>query len=113
MHSYMLMTSWLQCRTYVQFLSRVALRRNMTAHEARKVAKGRIWTGEDALHHGLVDKLGGLSDAVHIAKQEAGLPLVSCTYSATASALLTQAAYQSLQSSHPCQLVQHQVQALC
>ena len=64
----------------------------MSMHEARKVAKGRIWTGEDALHHGLVDKLGGLSDAVHIAKQEAGLPLVSCSHRLTVFAILTQAA---------------------
>ena len=49
----------------------------MSMQEARKVAKGRIWTGEDALQHGLVDKLGGLKDAVHLAKQEAGLSQVS------------------------------------
>lgn len=49
----------------------------MSMQEARKVARGRIWTGEDALQHGLVDKLGGLKDAVHLAKQEAGLSQVS------------------------------------
>lgn len=65
------------CRTYCQFLSRVAVGRGMSMQEARKVAKGRIWTGEDALQHGLVDKLGGLKDAVHLAKQEAGLSQVS------------------------------------
>ena len=67
----------MMCRTYGQFLSRVAAGRNMSLREARKVAKGRIWTGEDALQHGLVDKLGGLTDAVHLAKQEAGLSQVS------------------------------------
>lgn len=60
----------------MQFLSRVAAGRNMSIREVRKVARGRIWTGEDALHHGLVDKLGGLQDAVHLAKQEAGLSQV-------------------------------------
>lgn len=71
------------CRTYGQFLSRVALGRKMSIREVRKVARGRIWTGEDALHHGLVDKLGGLKDAVHLAKQEAGLSQVGslCTRS--------------------------------
>ena len=39
------------------------------------MAKGRVWTGEDALAHGLVDALGGLQDALRLAKQEAGLPL--------------------------------------
>ena len=67
----------IMCRTYWQFLSRVAVGRDMSMQEARKVAKGRIWTGQDALQHGLVDKLGGLQDAVHIAKQEADLSLVS------------------------------------
>ena len=54
----------------------------MTLSETRKVAKGRVWTGEDALQHGLVDQLGGLADAVHLAKQQAGLsqviPLQHC-----------------------------------
>lgn len=48
----------------------------MSIQEVRKVARGRIWTGEDALRHGLVDKLGGLEDAVQLAKQEAGLSQV-------------------------------------
>lgn len=65
------------CRTYGQFLSRVAAGRNMSMQAARKVARGRIWTGQDALQHGLVDTLGGLADAVRIAKQEADLSLVS------------------------------------
>ena len=50
----------------------------MTLSETRKVAKGRVWTGEDALQHGLVDQLGGLADAVHLAKQQAGLSQVTC-----------------------------------
>ncbi len=49
----------------------------MTLSETREVAKGRVWTGEDALHHGLVDQLGGLTDAVHLAKQQAGLSQVT------------------------------------
>jgi len=53
----------------------VALGRNMTEEDVRKVAKGRAWTGRDALKHGLVDSLGGLNEAIALAKQEAGLPL--------------------------------------
>ena len=39
------------------------------------MAKGRAWTGQDALQHGLVDALGGLDQAIQIAKAEAHLPL--------------------------------------
>ena len=49
--------------------------RNMSVAEVRKVAQGRIWTGDAALKHGLVDELGGLQTALRLAKQEAGLPL--------------------------------------
>ena len=38
-----------------------------------KVAKGRIWTGEDAKGVGLVDELGGLDVAVRLARQAAGI----------------------------------------
>jgi len=53
----------------------VAAGRGQTVEAVRRVARGRVWTGEDALAHGLVDALGGLQDALRIAKQEAGLPL--------------------------------------
>ena len=36
-----------------------------------------MWTGEDALRLGLVDRLGGLADAIRLAKLEAELPTVS------------------------------------
>ena len=49
--------------------------RNMSSAEVRKVAQGRIWSGQAALKHGLVDELGGLQTALRLAKQEAGLPL--------------------------------------
>ena len=39
------------------------------------MAKGRVWTGRQALDLGLVDKLGGLEEAITLAKEEAGLPL--------------------------------------
>jgi ClpP class serine protease len=38
------------------------------------VAKGRVWTGEDAKGRGLVDALGGLGTALQLAKQAANLP---------------------------------------
>ena len=53
----------------------MALGRGKSEEEVRKVAKGRAWTGQDALQHGLVDALGGLDKAIHLAKAEAQLPL--------------------------------------
>ncbi len=59
---------------YEAFTSRVAKGRNMTPEQVEKVARGRVWTGEQALALGLVDQLGGLQTAIGLAKQEAGLP---------------------------------------
>ena len=83
------------CRTYWQFLSRVAAGRSMSMQQARKVARGRIWTGEDALQLGLVDKLGGLKDAVYLAKQEAGLSQVSQLSMCARSVSLSRSAYRA------------------
>ncbi|DBB17839.1 TPA: hypothetical protein ACH3X3_002859 [Trebouxia sp. C0006] len=59
-------------QVYHSFLAKVAAGRQLA--EVRKVARGRVWTGQDALELGLVDKLGGLRDAIAAAKQRAGLP---------------------------------------
>lgn len=48
----------------------------MKYKEVQKIAKGRIWTGAEAHRLGLVDELGGLSRAIALAKQLAGLPKV-------------------------------------
>ena len=63
-------------RLYHSFLAKVAAGRQLKLAEVRKVARGRIWTGQDALELGLVDKLGGLRDAIAAAEQRAGLPQV-------------------------------------
>jgi protease-4 len=39
-----------------------------------QIAKGRIWTGEDAKGLGLVDEVGGFPVALKLAKQAAGIP---------------------------------------
>lgn len=49
---------------YEAFVTRVAEGRKMSKEEAREVAKGRAWTGEQAKLNGLVDELGGLTDAL-------------------------------------------------
>jgi protease-4 len=58
---------------YADFVERVAEGRNLTTDAVDAVARGRIWTGSDALERGLVDELGGLRTAVRRAKVLAGL----------------------------------------
>jgi len=59
---------------YQTFTSRVAKDRQMSMEQVEKVARGRVWTGEQALALGLVDQLGGLPTAIALAKKEASLP---------------------------------------
>lgn len=54
-------------------MQRVADGRNLDADAVEKVARGRVWTGADALERGLVDELGGLRIAIRRAKALAGL----------------------------------------
>jgi protease-4 len=58
---------------YNDFVQRVAQGRHLSVEAVEAVARGRIWTGADALEHGLVDELGGLRAAVRRAKVLAGL----------------------------------------
>ncbi|MBP2453969.1 signal peptide peptidase SppA [Mycolicibacterium lutetiense] len=58
---------------YTDFISRVAEGRKLTVEQVDAVARGRIWTGADALDRGLVDELGGLRTAITRAKVLAGL----------------------------------------
>jgi protease IV len=58
---------------YDDFVLRVAQGRHLSVEAVEAVARGRIWTGTDALDHGLVDELGGLRTAVRRAKVLAGL----------------------------------------
>jgi protease IV len=58
---------------YADFVERVAEGRNLSTDAVDAVARGRVWTGADALERGLVDELGGLRTAVRRAKVVAGL----------------------------------------
>ncbi|MDH7601603.1 MAG: signal peptide peptidase SppA [Armatimonadota bacterium] len=49
---------------YEQFVKAVAAGRRLPLQEVRKVADGRLFTGEQALKVKLVDKLGGLQEAI-------------------------------------------------
>ncbi|HEX3199272.1 MAG TPA: signal peptide peptidase SppA [Propionibacteriaceae bacterium] len=59
---------------YDDFVGKVAAGRKRPVAEIEAVARGRVWTGRDALEAGLVDELGALRDAVRIARQRADLP---------------------------------------
>jgi protease-4 len=59
---------------YADFVGKVAHGRGRSVEEIESIARGRVWTGSDALGIGLVDELGGLRDAVRIARSRAGLP---------------------------------------
>jgi protease-4 len=59
--------------TYQYFLELVAKQRHLTVGQVNDVAQGRVWTGDQALKVKLVDKLGGLTDAIDQAKMLAKL----------------------------------------
>lgn len=59
---------------YASFRDKAALSRGKSIEEMQKYAQGRVWTGQAALDIGLVDALGGLSRAVAIASELAGVP---------------------------------------
>jgi len=58
-------------KTYRTFLTRVANGRNMTTAEVDSIGQGRVWSGLNAKEIGLVDKFGGLNDAIKIAAKRA------------------------------------------
>jgi protease-4 len=62
-------------RIYDEFVTKVAMGRGMSVPAVDAVARGRIWSGADAAANGLVDSLGGLRDALSIARSKAGLRL--------------------------------------
>jgi protease-4 len=59
---------------YDVFLDRVAQGRHMTKAEVDAVGQGRVWAGQQALGHRLVDRMGGLRDALEAAREMAHLP---------------------------------------
>lgn len=59
---------------YDDFVGKVAQGRHRTRAQIEGVARGRVWTGRDAVDIGLVDSLGGLRDALQMARSRAGLP---------------------------------------
>ena len=58
---------------YAQFTTKAAAGRKMDVEKLEKMARGRVYTGSQALQLGLVDELGTLADAIAFAKKSAGL----------------------------------------
>lgn len=67
-------------KIYQDFLSRVAEGRGMSVAEVNRIARGRVWTGTDALKIGLVDEIGGISDAIEYASKQAGIDEAKVLY---------------------------------
>ncbi|XXF78149.1 signal peptide peptidase SppA [Myxococcaceae bacterium GXIMD 01537] len=61
-------------RIYLDFTRRAAEGRKLPLEKLQALAKGRVWTGEDALANGLVDALGGFPKALELAREAAKLP---------------------------------------
>lgn len=59
---------------YYGFSSKVAEGRGMSAEQVEEVARGRVWSGNDALENGLVDEIGNLETALNYTKDLIGSP---------------------------------------
>jgi len=60
-------------RIYDTFVQRVADGRHLSVAAVDSIGQGRVWSGTQALANGLVDRLGGLDDAIAAAARKAGL----------------------------------------
>ena len=59
---------------YDRFISKVAEGRDMTKEEVNEIGRGRVWTGKQGVEKGIVDKLGGLFDAINAAEKNSETP---------------------------------------
>ncbi|MGK6349701.1 signal peptide peptidase SppA [Parapedobacter sp. DT-150] len=60
-------------RIYDTFLQRVADGRGLSKVQVDSIGQGRVWSGQQALDIGLVDRLGSIEDAIAAAAKKAGL----------------------------------------
>jgi len=60
-------------RGYEDFTKAVAEGRHKTQAYINSIGQGRVWTGEQALKNGLVDRLGNINDAIASAAKKANI----------------------------------------
>lgn len=60
-------------QVYDTFVQRVADGRGLTKEQVDSIGQGRVWSGQQALERGLVDRLGSIDDAIAAAAGKAGL----------------------------------------
>jgi protease-4 len=65
---------------YSRFIKLVANGRQKTSDEIEEIARGRIWTGAQALELGLIDQLGDLDSAIEAAAELAGISSYEVIY---------------------------------
>lgn len=57
-------------RVYQTFMKRVSDGRKITVAQVDTIGQGRVWTGKQALEIGLVDRIGGVDDAIKSAAKK-------------------------------------------
>ena len=65
---------------YRIFVDKVAEGRVMTDEEVDAIGQGRVWTGDQAVKNGLVDKIGGIKTAINMVKKMCGIPEGQAVY---------------------------------
>jgi len=65
---------------YSDFTSKVAQGRNLTSAQVEEIARGRVWSGNDALEIGLVDEIGNLEDAINYTVELINIPDATLIY---------------------------------
>ncbi len=58
---------------YKDFTSKVSKARNISIKDLDKLARGRVWSGIDAQKVGLIDGIGGIDEAISMAKEKGGI----------------------------------------
>jgi protease-4 len=64
---------WLDA-IYNDFTEKVASGRRLSVERVHELARGRVWSGADAIANGLADEAGGMHEAIAIARRRGGLP---------------------------------------
>ncbi|MFQ5599911.1 MAG: signal peptide peptidase SppA [Candidatus Krumholzibacteriia bacterium] len=63
-----------QQEDYERWVAGIAANRALTPEEVDSLARGRVWTGQQAVGHGLVDELGDQKRAIEVARELASIP---------------------------------------